>query len=107
MNATNTTRYHNDRVENATPSGINERIEAEILDNIRYYAHNKREIPDRLAELEEEWDIERTLQLNAALLALTGTVLAATVNRRFAILTIVGSLLLTAVVWVYVLEYRS
>jgi len=28
-------------------------------------------------------------------------------NRRFAILTLVGSLLLTALLWVYILEYRA
>jgi succinate dehydrogenase / fumarate reductase cytochrome b subunit len=28
-------------------------------------------------------------------------------NKRFAILTIVGSVLLTALLWVYILEYRS
>jgi hypothetical protein len=60
-----------------------EQIEREILEHIRYYAHNKKEIPDRMAELDEEWDIERTLQLNTALLALTGIVLAATVNKKF------------------------
>ena len=27
-------------------------------------------------------------------------------NKRFAILTLVGSVLLTATLWVYVLEYR-
>ena len=37
----------------------------------------------------------------------TGAAFELGVNRRFAILTIVGSLLLTAVLWVYVLEYRS
>jgi len=28
-------------------------------------------------------------------------------NKRFAILTLVGSLLLTALLWVYILEYRA
>jgi len=28
-------------------------------------------------------------------------------NKRFAVLTLVGSLLLTALLWVYILEYRA
>ena len=72
-----------DRIQENSPASANDEVEMEILDSIRYYAHNKREIPDRLAELDGEWDIERTLMLNAAVIALTGTVLAATVNKKF------------------------
>jgi hypothetical protein len=72
-----------DRIGSDTRESWNEKIEKEILDHIRYYAHNKRDIPDRLADLDEEWDIERTLMLNAAAVAFAGTVLAATVDRKF------------------------
>jgi hypothetical protein len=75
-----------DHVRKQTPGDVNERIEREILNSIRYYSHNKGEIPDRVAQLDEEWDIERTLELNAAVIALAGTVLAATVNKKWAIL---------------------
>lgn len=37
-------------------------------------------------ELDEEWDIERAIQANAATLALTGTVLSITHDRRWAFL---------------------
>jgi succinate dehydrogenase / fumarate reductase cytochrome b subunit len=36
----------------------------------------------------------------------TGAAFELGTNKRFAILTIVGSVLLTAALWVYVLEYR-
>jgi succinate dehydrogenase / fumarate reductase cytochrome b subunit len=36
----------------------------------------------------------------------TGAGLEIGVNRRFAILTLVGSVVLTAALWVYLLEYR-
>ena len=36
----------------------------------------------------------------------TGAGFELTTNKRFAILTLVGSVLLTAALWVYVLEYR-
>lgn len=37
----------------------------------------------RLRELDQEWDIERTLEANAATLALVGVVLGATNDRRW------------------------
>ena len=43
-------------------------------------------IDRRLRELDAEWDIERTLELNAATLALAGTVLGAFSDRRFLVL---------------------
>ncbi len=36
-----------------------------------------------VAELDREWDIERTLEANASTLAFTGTMLAATGDRRW------------------------
>jgi hypothetical protein len=75
-----------DRVKLNTPARVNEQIEKQILESIRYYSHNKNEISSRLMELDEEWDIERALELNAALVALAGTVLAATFNRKWLIL---------------------
>ena len=71
------------RIQFNSPARANEQIENAILESIRYYAHNKKEIPARIRELEKEWDIERTLMLNASVLALTGTVLAATVNKKW------------------------
>lgn len=69
-----------------TPARVNHEIEEKILENIRYYAHNTKEIPARIRELDGEWDIERALELNAALIAFTGTVLGAAVHRRWFIL---------------------
>lgn len=52
------------RVENATSEDLNRHLD----------------------ELDHEWDIERTLEANAATLALTGTLLGAFVDRRFLVL---------------------
>jgi hypothetical protein len=52
-------------------------------------------IERRLGELDEEWDIERVLEANAASVALAGTVLAATVHKRWLMLpALVGGFLL-------------
>ncbi len=75
-----------DRVKSVTSKKTKEVIEQEILQHIKYYAHNKKDIPARLAELSEEWDIERVLMLNAATLSFVGSVLATTINKKWAIL---------------------
>jgi hypothetical protein len=52
-------------------------------------------IARRLRELDEEWDIERTLEANAATLTAVGSALALLVDRRFAVIPlVVGSFLL-------------
>ena len=43
-------------------------------------------ITQRISELDKEWDIERTLELNASLVALSGIILAAGVNKKWLIL---------------------
>jgi hypothetical protein len=43
-------------------------------------------IDRRLRELDEEWNIERVLEANAASVAFSGTLLAATVHKRWLVL---------------------
>ena len=71
------------RVARNTPDDINRDIQQQIEATVRYYAEHPEQIGRRLAELDREWDIERTLEANAAAVALTGTVLATFVSRRF------------------------
>jgi hypothetical protein len=55
------------------------------------YAHKgKKVISDRLNELDGEWDVERTLLLNAAVISLTGAFLGAFVNKRWFLLSAVA-----------------
>jgi hypothetical protein len=52
-------------------------------------------VADRLAELDAEWDIERTLEANAASVSLIGLGLGATVDRKwFALPAVVAAFLL-------------
>lgn len=75
----------NTRVEESTPRRVNDEIRARTDTSVaRYAGASKDEITKRLAELDREWDVERTLETNAATLACTGAVLALTVNRKFA-----------------------
>ena len=75
-----------DRVPRHTSEDINKRIQDEIRSRVRHYAQRPAEIPTRLRELKEEWDIERAIEANASALAFTGTVLgqrAIAVGLRF------------------------
>lgn len=72
------------RVENSTDSRLNERIRARTdAELVRLESANDDEIADRLRELDDEWDVERLLQVNASVLVMLGVLLGAKVDRRF------------------------
>jgi len=73
-----------ERVPLHTPGHINEQIRRQTEKNIAHYAAAGREaIERRLQELDQEWDIERTLEANAATVSLIGSGLGFFVDRRF------------------------
>ena len=72
-----------ERVEASTGEQVNRQIRAEIRESVRWHAAHRERIGSRLRELDEEWDVERTLEANASTLAFTGVVLAAAVDRRW------------------------
>lgn len=72
-----------ERVPQHTTRHINERIEDELEASVAYHARHPDAIDDRIAELDREWDIERTLEANAAGVSLVGLLLAVTVDRRW------------------------
>src|SRR4051812_6017058 len=82
------------RVAEGTPASINRRIAQATENNVRYYAAHREEIDARLAELDREWDIERSLQANAAVIGLGGTLLALFDRRFLAIPALVTGFLL-------------
>src|SRR5579862_4858707 len=79
------------RVEQNTPAAINRANQQEIDCRLQYYAAHPQEIPARLAELHREWDIERALEANAAVVALGGFGLAALFGRRFLLLPLAAA----------------
>ena len=76
------------RVSANTPDAINLRIRQQTEARLAYYAEHPEQIPRRLGELDREWDVERLLEANASTLALVGTILGATVNKRFLLLPV-------------------
>ena len=75
-----------ERVPQATDEELNARIRKETEASIARHAGSRADIERRLAELDREWDIERTLEANAASVSLVGIALAITVSRRFLLL---------------------
>jgi hypothetical protein len=75
-----------DRVPAHTAADVNQRIQDETVERVQFLAANPGRIPQRLRELDEEWDIERAIEANASALAFTGVVLGATADRRWLIL---------------------
>jgi hypothetical protein len=77
-----------ERVPLNTSEEINQRIARETNRRVNFYAANPIGIERRLRELDEEWDIERVLEANAASVAFAGTVLGATVHKRWLMLPV-------------------
>jgi hypothetical protein len=84
------------RVPDSTAAHVNQEIRRATEERVNRIAAGGREAIDRrLDELDREWDIERTLEANAATLAAVASGLALTVDRRFALIPlVVGSFLL-------------
>jgi hypothetical protein len=73
-----------DRTLAHTRPAINQRINGRTLHDVsRYIGADPVFIDERIRELEREWDVERTLEANGAIIALAGLALGVTVDRRF------------------------
>lgn len=73
-----------DRVPLNSSFEANRMIEAQTEANINRHRHDTpAQLAARIRELEEEWDIERTLEANAATAVLVGVGLGLFVNRKF------------------------
>jgi hypothetical protein len=73
-----------DRVRRSTAVHLNEKIDQVTDSNIRSYANSSHDaIQHRIQDLDEEWDVERVLEVNASTLAFTGLVLGITVNKKW------------------------
>ncbi len=84
------------RVRENTPEEQNQKIDLKVEEITEKYRHlSADEISCRLAELKKEWGIEKTLEVNASSLALTGLILGTFGSRKWYILPmIVASFLL-------------
>ena len=77
----------NRRVANNTCPIFNREIREATRHSVNQFAKNGHHaIAQRLKELDQEWDIERTLEAIASTIILSGLLLGATVDRRWFVL---------------------
>jgi hypothetical protein len=88
-----------ERVRRNTDADINARIERQIERNLLYFADHPEDIPQRLAELDAEWDVERALEANAATATMIGVLLAGARGARY--------LLFPAAVGAFLLQHAT
>jgi len=73
-----------DRVREHSPAKFNERIDRATQRRVlRAGGESKAALSRRIEELDKEWDMERVLQTNASILALSGLLLGLFGNRKF------------------------
>lgn len=75
-----------DRVPRHTSDEVNDRIHQNIAQRLHRIVGTPATFARRLRELDEEWDIERAIELNASILALAGVVLGFFVHSYWLIL---------------------
>ena len=75
-----------DRVREHSPELANRQVDRQSRRCVEWFADkDPHEITDHIDALSREWDMERYLQTNASILALSGVLLGAAVNRKFLI----------------------
>jgi len=78
------TRKEPDRVRRHTPWGALQKIDQRIEESVRFHSRQPKElISRRIRHLDREWSMERWLEMNAASLAFSGTVLGIAVSRKW------------------------
>ncbi len=83
-----------EQVRRLTKERLQDRLQVETKARLAYYANHPDEIGQRLQELDEEWDIERAIELEAAGTVLTGVALGTFVNRKWFLLSALASSML-------------
>lgn len=81
-------------VRHGEAATIDAAIEQDTLLSLRLAANNPHRIHERLQEIEGEWDIERSLQLNLAVASLTGILLGIAHRKSWLVLPFAVSLML-------------
>lgn len=79
-----------ERVRDNTAHKENTQIDQITIQNLRsFVGKSNKEIAERIAQLDKEWDIERVLSINMATLAIVGIALTLFVNIYWILLPLV------------------
>jgi hypothetical protein len=78
-----------------TAEEVNARLREETEIRLAYYASHPEQIDVRLRELDEEWDVERAIEIEAGATVLTSFVFGAVFSKKWFLLSVfAGSMLL-------------
>lgn len=81
-----------EKAKTAQADNQNAPMEDASQQSFQEHAHKgKRKISQRLTELDQEWDLERALELNAATMGFTGALLGLLVDKRFFIIPMLAT----------------
>ena len=73
-----------DRVRRSTAAQLNQEIDRQTDSNIRHYSGaGRKAMHERIAQLDNECDVERELEVHASTLALTGLALGIAVDKKW------------------------
>ena len=78
------------RVPQNTESALNESIDRDAEQRVASVGTRPEAREARLKELQGEWDIERTIEVEAPSMSLAGLVLGATVSRKWLVLPVIA-----------------
>lgn len=79
-----------DRVPRNTEAALNQQIQRETEQRVNSVAESSEAKEARLQELEQEWDIERTIEVEAPVMSLAGLALGATVSPKWLALPVIA-----------------
>ncbi|HEX2938695.1 MAG TPA: DUF2892 domain-containing protein [Ruminiclostridium sp.] len=82
------------RVKENTSKKDNEKIKRETLNNISEYIAGGKNIDERLKQLDSEWDVERFLEANAAIIVFICTLLGIKRNKLWLAISLTVSIFL-------------
>jgi hypothetical protein len=74
-----------------TAEEVNAQFQAEAEGRVAYYATHPEEIEGRLRELDEEWDIERAIEVESAGTVLAGFLMGALFGKKWFLLSVCAS----------------
>jgi len=83
MNSGESVRTHTDEA-------VNEKIRKGTDRSIEYYSRHPDEIPERLSELEAEWDVDRVMEANASCMIISGLAMSIVGGKKWLLLPAVA-----------------
>lgn len=81
-----------DRVKESFPGDVNQNMDIKVLNRMhRYRNHTIGEINQRLEKIRHEWDMDRTLEVNASSLAFAGIVMGIFSGKKWFFLPFIAA----------------